>query len=218
MVLCIIALIVFAVLGIFSVKYRKLTAEAFDCVVRRVTLRPCVSKLDERIKAKVVGEAFKKSPGGAAFLNRHFEIFSWIFFILTLASFGYLVYGAYSLVTIGTCDPITGSCIFAKPNETITPAHCASTTFVEFYGAECVHCQRMEQTVKQVEGDTGVAFDKLEVWHNGSNYALMQEYAPYIEKDCGVMGTPTFLSTKTNRLVCGELSAASLKLFVMENG
>lgn len=218
MVLCVIALVVFGVLGIFSVRHRKVAAEAFDCVTRMVTLRPCTTKLDERIKAKVVAKAFKRSPGAAALLNRHFEAFSWAFLILTFASFGYTAYGAYNLITIGTCDPISGACVFSQIGGNITESHCASTTFIEFYGTECAHCRGMDPVVAQVEEETGVLFEKLEVYHNDSNMALLLEYAPHIERDCGILGTPAFFSTKTNRSICGAMPATRLKLFVMENG
>ena len=56
MVLCFVALFVFAILGIFSAKYRLLAREALDCVVRTVTLRPCESKLDERLHSQIVAK------------------------------------------------------------------------------------------------------------------------------------------------------------------
>ncbi len=39
--ICIFAFFVFAFLAIFSVTYRPLAKEAFECVFRRITLRPC---------------------------------------------------------------------------------------------------------------------------------------------------------------------------------
>ena len=48
--ICILALIVFGILGIFSAKYREFAREAFKCVSLRVTLRKCESRFDEQMK------------------------------------------------------------------------------------------------------------------------------------------------------------------------
>jgi len=226
MVLCIVALVVFAFLGIFSVRYRRLAGEAFDCVVRMATLRPCDTKLDERIRAKMMAKTFKYSPAAAAALNKNFKALSWIFMILFFASLGYTIYGAYNLLTIGTCDPANpASCIFTPffTNQTNQPLPsdkppCGLTGFVEFYGAECPHCKKMVPIVEQVEKDTGVTFQKLEVWHNETNVGIMALHADEITRDCGNMFVPAFLSLKTNKSICGEISADKLKQFILENG
>lgn len=113
MVVCFIALGVFAVLGIFSLKYRRLAAEAFDCVLRRVTFRPCVSRLDERIKAKIVSKVLPKNPALAKFINRNFEVISWIFVILTLVSLFFAAQGLWNFYIYGNCNgPAGGFCIY----------------------------------------------------------------------------------------------------------
>lgn len=222
MVLCIVALVVFAVLGIFSVSYRKLAIEAFDCVVRKVTLRPCESKLDERIRAKIIAHTLKFSPGVATAINKNFEALSMLFTIIFFVSLGYTIYGAYNLFTLGTCEPGSGNCIFSslvnKTNQTGLPP-CGLQGFVEFYGAECPHCLKMIPIIEQVENETGVTFQKLEVWHNDTNRNIMLDYhAKDIERDCGFLGVPAFVSIKTNKSVCGEMSSDQLKQFILENG
>lgn len=109
MVICIIALVVFGVLGIFSAKYRILAKEAFKCVFRMVTLRPCETGFDRKIKMKVVTKAYKISPRLSGFLYRRFEIFSWIFFIILIISLYYLGVGVYNYFIYGTCDSIQDS-------------------------------------------------------------------------------------------------------------
>jgi thiol-disulfide isomerase/thioredoxin len=228
MVLCIVALIVFAVLGIFSVRYRRLAEDAFGCVTRMVTLRPCDTKLDERIRAKILAKTLKFSPSLAGALNKHFHGLSWIFTALFFASLLYTAYGAYNLFTIGTCDPADpASCIFTpfltnqtQTNQTLPDGKlpCGLTGFVEFYGAECPHCKKMMPIVEHVENETGVAFQKLEVWHNETNVGIMALHAEDITRDCGNMFVPAFLSLKTNKSVCGEMSADKLKRFILENG
>lgn len=225
MILCIVALVVFAVLGVFSVRYRQLAWEAFDCVARKVTLRPCETRLDERIRAKLIAKTMKYSPRTAALLSRHFEPLSFLFTILFFASMGYSAYGIYNLIMLGTCDPVSGNCIFSplidnQTNATIPPGKqpCGLTDFVEFYGEGCPHCKKMVPIVEQVEIETGVTFQKLEVWHNDTNRGIMLQYAGDIERDCGFLGVPAFISMKTNRSVCGEMSADRLKRFILENG
>lgn len=61
MVLCIIALPIFVILSIFSAKYRKLTLESLDCILRTATFRKCRSGLDDRIKSSLTGKMMKFS-------------------------------------------------------------------------------------------------------------------------------------------------------------
>jgi protein-disulfide isomerase len=112
--ICLIALAVFGVLGIFSAKYRTIAREAFDCVFRRVTLRKCTTGLDKRLKAQITGKVMRKHPrlGGAVY--RHFEAISWVFTIAMILSLGYSVYSIYNLYAFGDCNGPTpgGFCVF----------------------------------------------------------------------------------------------------------
>lgn len=113
MVVCFIALGIFAVMGLFSLRYRRLAEEAFDCVLRRVTFRPCTSRLDQRIKAKIVSGVMKGSPAAAGFVNRNFELLSWIFVMLTLASLFFAAQGIYNFAAFGNCNgPTGGACVY----------------------------------------------------------------------------------------------------------
>ncbi|MFH0961562.1 MAG: hypothetical protein V1820_02665 [archaeon] len=128
MVICFIALGVFAVLGIFSLKYRNLAGEAFDCVLRRVTFRPCTSRLDERIKAKIVSKVLPKNPALARFINRNFELLSWLLVIATFASLFFSLQGIYNFFLYGNCNgPSGGFCIYRGVADTIA---CNNTTVV----------------------------------------------------------------------------------------
>jgi thiol-disulfide isomerase/thioredoxin len=207
---------VFSVFSIFSVKYRPLAKEAFNCVFRTALLRPCETGFDRKLKAKIVASVFEKSPGAAKFVNTHFEALSWIFTIIFFASFAYVVYGVYNLVTVGTCDPVNPeNCPLSgsATNQTCD----INATFVEFYGAECPHCQKMIPIVEAVENETGATFDKREVWHNETNYGIMLLHKNDIVKSCGVLGVPTFYSMKTKKAVCGEMTKEQLKAFVIAN-
>lgn len=112
--ICIIALFVFAVLGIFSVRYRQLAKEAFDCVFRRVTLRPCNTGFDQKMKMGIVSRVFKHSQKLSGFVYKRFELLSWFFTLLLFVSLGYSAYGLYNLYAFGNCNGPNSSdfCIF----------------------------------------------------------------------------------------------------------
>ncbi len=106
MVLCIIAFIVFSVLSIFSVSYRALAKEAFKCVFLKLTLRPCETGLDQKIRAKILSQLYNVRPGFAQFAGKYYELLSWIFVILSIASAIILAQGVYNIYLYGTCDPV----------------------------------------------------------------------------------------------------------------
>jgi thiol-disulfide isomerase/thioredoxin len=132
MSLCLVALVVLASMGIFSAKYRRWAREAFDCVARRITLRPCVSGFDEKVKAKITGRLMERHLGLARFAHRHFEAISWVFTAVMFASLAYAIYGFYNLATVGTCDPANpGGCVFnpgGDPNRVICQYESLSTS------------------------------------------------------------------------------------------
>lgn len=220
--ICLVALIVFSILGIFSVSYRQLAKEAFDCVFKRVTLRPCTTRFDQKMKSKITAKLMT-FPKIARFVYHHFEALSWLFTISLFLSMGYSIYSIYNLVAYGTCDPQhPENCVFTPfiPNSSERPPNACVITgaFIEFYGAECPHCKKMEPIVAQVENETGVNFQKLEVWHNQTNQQIYLTYAKAIERDCGLLGVPAFYANKTGKAICGEMSAEKLKDFIRKNG
>ncbi len=113
--ICIIALVVFSILAIFSASYRPLAGESFDCVFRKVTFRKCRTNLDQRLKSKITGKLLTKSPLLARFVYKRFELLSWIFVILFIASLAYSAYGGYNYTLYGNCygpEDIGGFCIY----------------------------------------------------------------------------------------------------------
>lgn len=112
MSLCLVALVVFAFLSIFSAKYRPWAREAFGCVGRMVTFRPCTTTFKQKARAKVTSAIMKRHLGLAKFTHKHFEAISWVFTIIFFLSLAYTVYGLGNLVIYGTCDPVSGDCIF----------------------------------------------------------------------------------------------------------
>ncbi|PIN98559.1 MAG: hypothetical protein COT90_03765 [Candidatus Diapherotrites archaeon CG10_big_fil_rev_8_21_14_0_10_31_34] len=117
--ICFIALIVFAVLGIFSAKYRNYAKEAFDCVFRRMTLRKCTTAFDKKMKMKVTGKLMKTSPKTGGIVFRNFELISWIFTAIMIISFAYSVLGIYNFVVYNNCEGpnAVGPCIYNEIGE-----------------------------------------------------------------------------------------------------
>jgi len=104
MVICIVAMVVFSVLGIFSANYRKLAKEAFSCVMNMLVFKPCTTKFDERIKSKVTSKLMRM-PALARFFYRNFKLLSLTFAVSFFGSMAYSVYGIYNLVVYGSCTP-----------------------------------------------------------------------------------------------------------------
>lgn len=160
--ICIIAFFVFAVMSVFSAQHRPLAKEAFTCVFHKMTLRPCQSGLDNKIKMKVVSRVFNRSPFAAKAINTHFELFSWAFIFLTVASFIVVAEGAYNLYTYGTCDPVHPElCLFTDavggqpicPNSyegiSIGPPD-ARVLLIEFGCFTCPYTQSAEADIQSI--------------------------------------------------------------------
>lgn len=124
--LCLAALIVFALLGIFSVAYRRLAKEALDCVLRRVSFRPCESRFDLKVKSQITASLMKRSEKAGQFFWKYFEVFSWIFVILFIVSTFYTGRAVYNLIRYKTCDPQHPQNCFitSGPNASPSPTEC----------------------------------------------------------------------------------------------
>ncbi|MDD3085878.1 MAG: hypothetical protein PHD80_02150 [Candidatus ainarchaeum sp.] len=105
--ICVVALIVFALLGLVSAKYRNYFFEAFDCVTKRVTLRKCTTSFDKKMKMKITTKLvrFNKPFGGFVFKN--FELISWIITFFMIASLIWSAWigfsGLYNWYYYGNC-------------------------------------------------------------------------------------------------------------------
>lgn len=102
--ICIIALFALAAMSIFSAKYRPWAKEAFECVFRRVTLRPCNTNFNQKIKSKIVGKLMKTHPNGAKCIFKHFEAISWMLTIILVVSLALAGVGVYNYVKYGNCN------------------------------------------------------------------------------------------------------------------
>jgi len=130
--ICILALIVFGILGIFSARYRVIAKEAFNCVFKKMTFRKCDTGLDTRLKGEITGKVLKFSPKLGRVVYKYFEVFSWIFLILTLVTLFFMGLGLYNYVAYGNCNGpnSTAFCIYDplgtnKPHNVTTGSVCA---------------------------------------------------------------------------------------------
>ena len=113
--ICIVAMVVFGIMAIFSAKYRPLAKESFDCIFRRVTLRKCKTGMDIKLKSQLVGMLMNKSPGLARHVYKYFEVFSWLFVVIFIISLFFTGQAVYNLVVYNNCvgpDGTPGECIF----------------------------------------------------------------------------------------------------------
>ena len=201
MALCIIALPVFAILGIFSLKYRRLAVESLHCLFRTATFRPCRSGLDERIKSSITGKAMRYSPRTAGFIYKHYKILSLLFLALLLLSTYWTAIGAYNYWKYGNCNgpEDTGFCMFdptgenSKISETdvdsikevIIPTVenddpiignlNAKLTIIEFGCYACPFTKKAEPIVKEVldyyKGKVNLQFRTFYIPHHNLSYA-----------------------------------------------
>ncbi len=135
--ICLIALVVFAVLGIFSAKYRDYAREAFDCVFRRLTLRKCQTSFDKKMKMKLTGKIMKQNPKAGGFVFKHFEAISWIFTLLMFLSLAYSAVSIYNFVVYNNCEgpDAIGPCVYNDLLSMNDPS-CGSQHCAEF-GCNC---------------------------------------------------------------------------------
>lgn len=104
MVFCIVGLVIFGILGLFSAKYRRYFRESLHCMRRQLMLKACDTQFDQEMKSKISAKISKKSPSLARFVFRRFAVLSWILLIIMLVSVAFIVYGFYNYVAYGNCN------------------------------------------------------------------------------------------------------------------
>ena len=118
--ICFIALFIFAILGLFSTKYRSYFIEASDCVFKKMTLRKCTTSFDNKMKMKITAKISLVSKPLARFVFKKFDLLSWILTIIMIISIiwsAYLAFfGLYNFFTYGNCDGpnSTAVCVYSS--------------------------------------------------------------------------------------------------------
>jgi hypothetical protein len=105
MPLCLVALVVFSVMSIWSAKYRRLAREAFKCVTKTLTLSPCDMAFEQKVKAGVTAKLLNVSPTLARGFYQNFRIFAWAFTATFFVSLIITAYSFYNYFVYGSCDP-----------------------------------------------------------------------------------------------------------------
>lgn len=104
MVFCLIALVVFGVLGIFSASHRKLAGEAWHCVWNSARGRKCDSNFDQKMKTKISVGLLKYNKSLGKFVFKNFNLISWALVILTILSLLLIGIGVYNWWAFGNCN------------------------------------------------------------------------------------------------------------------
>jgi len=173
MVLCFIAAAVLGILALFSARYRPLAKEAWNCVFKKVTLRPCESDLEDSLKARTVAMLLNASPRAARLVNNNFKLLSWALVLLTLASFALVAQGFYNYLQYGNCNgPLSNEfCIFDpfgsgkhEITSLVAPGVGPTTgngtlTLVEFGCFSCPYTKQAEPTLKQLVAEGKITLE-----------------------------------------------------------
>jgi hypothetical protein len=131
--ICLLALLAFGILSIFSLKYRAYFLEALDCVTRKLTLRKCTTSFDKKMQAKVVAKTSSINPKLGGFVHKNFELLSWIVTIITIISILWTAYagffGVYNWYVYGNCNGPNSiePCVFNAITGTPTSPTCGLT-------------------------------------------------------------------------------------------
>ncbi|MBT4870277.1 MAG: hypothetical protein HON47_01775 [Candidatus Diapherotrites archaeon] len=106
--ICFIALIVFAILALFSAKYRAYFKEALDCVFRKATLRKCTTSFDKKMKMKVTSKISKRNKKFGRVVYKNFDLITWIITIVSIIVMIYSLWfgalGVYNFYAYGNCN------------------------------------------------------------------------------------------------------------------
>lgn len=102
---CIAAFIVLLVVGIFSAKYRLMMKQAWGCVGRKFTLRPCDTNFKKDLKDHILAKVANKSPKMVKTADISIEIGAVVIVILTIWSLAVVIISGLNLYVYGTCKP-----------------------------------------------------------------------------------------------------------------
>ena len=86
-----------------------------------------------------------------------------------------------------------------------------SQRLLMFSGTECVHCKEMDPLIEQLEKETGLKIEHVEVWHDAENAAWLEKIDKNPDGSVFCGGIPLFLNEKTGKKLCGNQKYEKLK-------
>ena len=120
---CIAAFIILGILAIFSAKYRRMARQAWSCVARRLTLRPCDTNFKDEVKNRLLAPIALKKPRLMKAANIGIELAAFLLVVLTIWSLYTVVKSGLNLYVYGTCNPSNSeSCNIGNEACSITSA------------------------------------------------------------------------------------------------
>jgi glutaredoxin len=103
------------------------------------------------------------------------------------------------LLLAGIIILIAGLWYWTKPDKATE----ITSNIILFYGRECPHCQDVEKFIAENKIAEKIQFDRLEVFHNSQNQAIMAEKA----KECGIkdseIGVPFLFEAVEKKCLMG---------------
>jgi hypothetical protein len=227
-------------MSIFSARFRPLAKEAFGCVFKTITFRPCDTGADAKLKAEVVSGLLKVSPRGARVVNQHFILISWIFVILSVVSFAYTAVGLYNFYFYGNCDGPQSieACIlndltgdygrFSEPKDLIAPTVFdgitsgnpnASIFIVEFGCFTCPYTAQAESSVslmlKKYDDEVYYIFKPFPLPNHQNSYETAKAVLCAEEQDKHWELKNKIFAEQT---ICAEEGAVAVELLAEEAG
>ena len=102
---CIAAFVILSILGIFSVRYRRMAVAAWKCVGRRATLRKCDTSFKEDMKSRLLAKTAVKHPKRVKYYDHGLEVLAFAFVLLMIWSLAISIRSGLNLYVYDTCDP-----------------------------------------------------------------------------------------------------------------
>lgn len=102
---CIAAFIVFAIIGIFSARYRVLAKKAWQCVWTKIRFKPCQVGFKEEAKSILLGKLVLRRPALARVLDKWIDVLAFVFVVLSIWSLISVFNSGLNLFVYDTCTP-----------------------------------------------------------------------------------------------------------------
>lgn len=107
--LCIAAFIIFLllypILGIFSADYRYLFKKSWECVFKKITLKPCDINLGQELKSRLLSKIIFKYPKLTKMLDKSFDFLAFLLVLVSIWSLIYMLVAGLNLLVYDTCTP-----------------------------------------------------------------------------------------------------------------